>query len=92
MPTKKKVPFNKAGIDSLPNNKPSLYRIETQEGRDNYVGVAQRGRVKDRIKEHLGVIPGSTVSIEQFSSIKDATTKETNVIKRAKPKYNKQGK
>lgn len=89
---KKRASFNKTGADNLPNDKPVLYRIETKKGRDNYVGVAQRGRIKDRIEEHLGEIPGSTVSIEQFGSIKDAKTKEANVIKRTQPKYNKQGK
>ena len=57
----------------------------------NYTGIAKRGRVTERIKEHIGEIPGATVSIEQFSSIDDAKKKEVNVIKRNKPKYNKQG-
>jgi len=85
---KKKVNYNKTGIDNLPNDKPVLYRIKTDSDNLNYVGVAKRGRVKDRIGEHLGEIPGATVEIEQFSSIDDARKKETNVIKRTKPKYN----
>lgn len=89
---KKRVGYNKAGIGQLPNDKPVLYRIETKSGNPNYVGVAQRGRVQERISEHLSEIPGATVQIEQFSSINDAHKKETNVIKRAKPKYNEQGK
>lgn len=88
----KKVEYNKTGINNLPNNKPALYRIETEGGRSNYVGIAQRGRVRERVEEHLGEIPGSTVKIEQFSSIGDARAKEGNVIKRTKPKYNKQEK
>ncbi|MBN1351932.1 hypothetical protein JXJ21_21190 [candidate division KSB1 bacterium] len=87
----RKVKFNKSSIEQLPNDKPVLYRIETESGSLNYVGVAQKGRVRDRLKEHLGEIPGATVSVEQFSSISDARKKETNVIKRNKPKYNKQG-
>ncbi len=88
----KKVRYNKTAVDTLPNDKPAVYRIKTPGGNTNYVGVAQRGRVNDRVKEHLGEIPGASVSIEQFSSIADARKNEANVIKRAQPKYNKQGK
>ena len=87
----KKVKFNKSSIDQLPNDKPVLYRIQTDGGNLNYAGIAQRGRVQDRLKEHLGERPGATVTIEQFNSISDARQKETNVIKRKKPKYNKPG-
>ncbi len=88
----KRVNYNKTKIQNLPNDKPVVYRIETKSGKTNYVGVAKRGRVQDRIGEHLGEIPGAKVMIEQFSSIKDARSKEANVIKRSQPKYNKQGK
>ena len=87
----KKIKYNKTAINELPNNKPVLYRIESKGGSLNYAGIAKKGRVNERIKEHLDEIPGATVSIEQFSSINDARKKETNVIKRNKPKYNKQG-
>jgi len=87
----KKTKYNKTSIDQLPNDKPALYKIETEGGSLNYTGIAKRGRVTDRIKEHLGEIPGATVSIEQFNSIDDARNKEKNVIKINKPKYNKQG-
>ncbi len=88
----KKVDFNESGIQDLPDDKPVFYRIETVKGNLNYAGIAKRGRVQERIKEHLGEIPGATVRIEQFSSINDARKKEANVIKRSNPKYNKQGK
>ena len=84
----KKVKFNKDGISQLPNNKPVLYKIKTDGGSLNYTGIAQRGRVRERISEHLGEIPGTKVQIEQFSSINDARKKEANVIKGSKPKYN----
>lgn len=87
----KKTKYNPSSIDKLPNDKPVLYTIKTKAGNSNYVGTAQRGRVTDRIKEHIGEIPGATVSIEPFSSIDDARKKEKNVIKRNNPKYNKQG-
>jgi hypothetical protein len=88
----KRVRYNKQSIAQLPNDKPVLYRIETNSGNLRYVGVAQKGRVQDVISEHLGKIPGATVRIEQFSSIDDAQKKEINVIRRALAKYNKQGK
>lgn len=86
----KKTKYNKTSIEQIPNDKPVLYRIETEGGNLNYAGIAQRGRVQDRIKEHLGEIPGASVSVEQFSSIGDARKKEKNIIKRNKPKYNTQ--
>ncbi len=88
----KTVKYNKQGIEKLPNDKPVLYRIETEAGRPNYIGIAQRGRVRERLSEHLGEIPGATVRIEQFNDIKNAQKKEINVIRRAQAKYNKQGK
>ena len=88
----KKVKYNKQSIAQLPNDKPVLYRIETESGNPRYVGVAQRGRVQEIISEHLGKIPGATVQIEQFDSIGDAQKKEVNVIRRTQAKYNKQGK
>ena len=86
----KKTSFNKSGIKKLPNDKPVLYRIQTEGGKLNYAGIAKKGRVQDRLNEHIGRIPGASVSIEQFSSISDARSKEKNVIKRNRPKYNDQ--
>lgn len=88
----RKVKYNKTAIDKLPNDKPVLYRINTASGNANYIGVAQKGRASERIKEHLGEIPGASVSVEQFSSIGEARKKEANVIKRNQPKHNKQNK
>ncbi len=85
----KKTKYNKTGIENLPNDKPALYRIETDSGNANYIGIAKRGRVQERLKEHLDDIPGTQVKIEQFSSVEDARKKETRVIQRNKPKYNK---
>jgi excinuclease UvrABC nuclease subunit len=87
----KKTEFSDAGIKNLPNNKPVVYKIMTEGGRNNYTGTAQRGRVQDRLKEHLGEIPGATVQIEQMNSIAEARKKEAGIIKRSNPKYNKQG-
>jgi len=93
---KKTVPFNEKGIEKAPDNKPVVYKILTDGDRNNYTGVARRGRVQERLKEHLpgrkDYIPGAKVQIEQMSSIKDAEAKEARIIARTKPPHNKQGK
>ncbi|MGI6393573.1 MAG: hypothetical protein ACOX2F_02385 [bacterium] len=88
----KKVIYRKTEIEKLPNDKPVVYEIETESGKSNYVGVAQKGRVTERIKEHLGEIPGSVVKINQFSSIEKAREEEKKMIKKKQPKYNEKGK
>jgi len=91
---KKTVKFNRSGATKLPTDKPVVYTIKTKGGRINYVGVAKRGRARERIGEHLdaGAIPGAKVQIEQVSSIAEARKKEQGIISRSKPKYNDQGK
>ncbi|MHB1565286.1 MAG: hypothetical protein ACYCXG_00970 [Acidiferrobacter sp.] len=93
---RKTVPFNNKGIDKLPNDKPVVYKIQTDGGKNNCTGVRQRGRVQERLKEHLSdskdPVPGAKVQIEKMSSIKEARTKEANVIARHQPPHNKQGK
>ena len=93
---KKTVPFNKKGIEALPNNKPVVYKIMTESKKNNYTGIVKRGRVKGRLTEHLpggkDYIPGAKVQIEQMDSIEDARAKESRIIARTKPLYNKQGK
>lgn len=92
----KTVPFNKSGIGKLPDNKPALYRIQTEGGKPNYVGIAKRGRVQERLAEHLPGgkhhVPGAKVQIEQQRTIDQAQAKEARVIARGQPKYNRQGK
>jgi excinuclease UvrABC nuclease subunit len=90
--SKKTVKYSKEKIENLPNDKPVVYKILTGNKTNNYTGTAMKGRVPDRIKEHIGEIPGAKVQIEQFSSIQDALKKEANIISRTQPKYNKQGK
>jgi hypothetical protein len=69
-----------------------MYRIETSGGKDNYIGVAKRGRVQERIGEHLAgakdAIPGSKVQIEQMPTIQRAEQKEKGAIARSQQKYN----
>jgi hypothetical protein len=93
---RKTVDFNKAGIGKLPNDKPVVYKIQTESGTNNYTGVAQRGRVQERLMEHLpgakDYVPGAKVQIQQSSSIDKARKTESLVIVRTKPKYNDRGK
>lgn len=93
---RKTVKFTPSGIDALPNNKPAVYRIQTEAGRDNYVGVAQRGRLQDRLREHLpgakDPVAGTKVQVSYTTSIDVARKTEARAIPRTKPRYNKQGK
>lgn len=93
---RKTVHFNKSGIGNLPNDKPVLYKIQTEGGKTNYAGIAKRGRVQERVAEHLpgakDFVPGTKVQIEQLKSIEQAKETESRVIARSKPKYNDQGK
>src|SRR2546428_5701867 len=92
---KKTVPFNEKGISKLPDDKPVVYKIVTDSGKNNYTGVAKRGRVQERLQEHLpggkDAIPGAKVQIEQMPSINDAMNREAHVIARSKPPHNKPG-
>lgn len=87
----KTVKYNRQGIEKLPEDQPVLYRIIDESGRMNYVGVAQKGYVRERLSEHLGKIPGVKVQIEQFANLEDAMKKEINVIRRAKARYGTEG-
>ena len=93
---KKTVKNNQTGIGNLPNNKPVMYKIKTESGNVNYVGVAQRGRVQERLKEHLpgekDYVPGAKIQIEQVNSIAEAKKMEAAAIKSIQPKHNEQGK
>jgi len=73
-----------------------LYKILTEGGHDNCVGVAQRRRVQDRLHEHLpgakDYVPGAQIRIEQMSSIDEAREKEQRIISRSQPPHDTQGK
>ena len=90
----KTVKLTKSGVDKLPNDKPVVYRIKTETGKTNYVGIAKRGRVQDRLNEHIDAdkIPGAKVQVQQMPTIQDAQKTEARIIARTKPKYNDKGK
>ena len=85
---RKTVKFTESGIGNLPNNKPAVYEILTPGGKTNYVGSAKKGRISERLQEHLdaGKIPGAKVRIEQQPSIENAQKKEQGMISRSAPK------
>ncbi len=97
MTGKKSGSFDEKGIESLAKNKPVVYNIEDKNGKTLYTGVAKKGRVEERLKEHLpgGLDPvqgGAKVTIQQKPSIADAEKSEARAIKRNQPPQNKKGK
>lgn len=94
--SRRRVPFNRSGIDRLPDDRPVVYRIQTEGGRNNYTGTAMRGRVQERLREHLpsgkDPIPGASVEIEQTRTIQEARRRESEVISRSRPPHNERGK
>ena len=97
MAGKKSGSFDKDGIEGLAKDKPVVYHIEDVKGKNIYTGVAKRGRVEERLKEHLpgGKDPirgGAKVKIQQKSSIEDAKKSEARIIKRQQPRQNIKGK
>ncbi len=96
-PNTKTVDLTVEGISQLPNDKPVVYKILTEGGRNNYTGVAKRGKVQANIQKHLqgekNYVPGSKVCIERMDSIQEAQQKADRIIRRSKPpKYNKPAK
>ena len=94
---KKSGLFDKEGIETLAKDKPVVYKIEDSNGNNIYTGVAKRGRVEERLKEHLpsGKDPirgGAKVKIIQKPSIADALKSEARIIKKQQPTQNKKGK
>ena len=93
---KKTVRMNIDQINGLPNNKPVVYKVLNTKKENLYTGVAGKGNIHRRLKDHLpghkDAIPGAwKVQIDLQSSIREAESKEGNIILRSKPKYNQQG-
>lgn len=89
--------FDGDGIASLPKDKPVVYKILNEKDENIYTGVAKRGRVEERLREHLPggpdpIIGGVKVKIQQKPSISEAEKSETLIISRSKPKLNRKGK
>lgn len=85
------------GLGKLPKDKPVVYKILNPRGRNVYAGSAKRGRVEERLREHLPGGPdpipgGQKVTIEQKRSIAEAQKAEARIIRQFKPLHNKRGK
>jgi len=94
---KRTAKLDSESIDALPNDKPVVYRILNSEDKNVYTGVAKRGNIRDRLKDHLpggqDPVPGGVkVQIEQKDSIDQARDTEARIISRTRPRHNKQGK
>jgi len=97
MAGKKSGRFDNDGIEGLAKDKPVVYQIQNSNGKNLYTGVAKRGRVEDRLKEHLSTGPdpirgGAKIKIQQKPSIDEALKSEARIIKRQQPPQNKKGK
>ena len=97
MSGKKSGGFDEKGIEDLAKDKPVVYDIQDNKGNTLYIGSAKRGRVEQRLKEHLPGGPnpirgGAKVKIHQKSSIAEAEKAETKAIKQKQPPQNKKGK
>ena len=89
--------LNEEGIEGLAKDKPVVYDIQNKKGNTVYTGVAKRGRVEQRLKEHLPgpkdpISGGAKVKIKQQPSIAAAYEAEKRAIKRNQPPQNKKGK
>ncbi len=97
MGDKKSSKFTKDALGDLAKDKPVVYKLFNQKGDNIYTGTAKRSRVHERLQEHLrggkDAIPGARrVEIYQKSSIGEARKSEARIIKRSKPRHNKQAK
>lgn len=92
MPDKKSGDFDETSIRELAKDKPVVYHLDNAQGKTLYTGVAKRGRVSDRLSEHLpgGIDPikgAARVRIQQKASIADAEKAEAKAIKSLQPPF-----
>jgi len=88
--------FNKTRIAKIPKDKPIVYKILNAKADNIYTGSAKRGRVPERLGEHLpgtkDAIPGARFfQFKQINSIDNAREEEKKIINRQKPKFNQTG-
>ena len=89
----KTVALTEDGIECLPKNKSLVYKIKDKKGQNLFTGVAIRGRVVARIKEHLpgGSAPirgGIKVQIQQRKTLASALKFASKIIDKDAPRYN----
>ena len=98
MGTKKFSPrqkLTKTNIAKVPTGKPIVYKLKNTAGTTVYAGKAKRLRPQERLSDHLPTgqdpIPGvATFQIKQKRRVEQAGQEEKAIIKKEKPKYNKQ--
>ena len=83
--------FNKKEIENADNDRPVVYTLKKNK-KPVYVGTAKRGRVNERLQEHLKdrKISATEFSTRSYDSIAEARKAEETKIKRNKPKGNDQ--
>ncbi len=89
-----KKPFSNKNVNDVPDQS-GVYNLINQQGDIVYTGSGGAGRLRERLKEHLNQedIPGATqFQVRPIRSSAEAKKVEQELIKRNKPKYNKQGK
>ena len=89
-----KKPFSNKNVNSVPDQS-GVYNLINQQGDIVYTGLAGARRLRGRLKEHLDQedIPGAAqFQVRPTRSTAEAKKVEEKLIKRNKPKYNKQGK
>ena len=89
--------LGKRNIEKVQDNRPAVYKLLNQSGENIYTGVAKRGRVQERLGEHLpggsDPIPGArSFTIKPKPSIEAANAEEKRIIRQDQPNQNEQGK
>lgn len=76
---KKTVKLNLNGIQSLPDDKPVVYKVLSRRGDNIYTGVAKKGNVQDRLEDHMpghrDAVPGAAkvqITSSQVSGLPSA--------------------
>lgn len=93
-PTQK---FTKTNIRKLPTGKAIIYKIKNSSGKNIYTGIAGRGKGQERLLDHMELKKDKISGASKFQ-IKQVKTKiiarkiEKQIIKKDKPKFNKQDK
>lgn len=82
--------FTKKNIESVPADKPGVYRIKNSTGDVLYVGMAKGTRLNDRIAEHKGEFKGGTRFQYKVTTTKEAAERlERNEVREYRPIHNK---
>jgi excinuclease UvrABC nuclease subunit len=90
----KTAPLSERNLTNVPEQS-GVYNLKNQKGEIIYTGSAGAGRLKARLQEHLrnsDVRGARKFQVRPLSSTAEARRVEEALIKRHKPRENKQGK